>query len=135
MGLKTGWEGGSVHAHAGTLGSACYISECWKAGMPLITCGCALYPSPNPCSPCRSLSRPYARVDRPRLKRKMLSECVRHGVQFHSVKAEDATHGDGRSTLRCSDGSQVTASLVLDASGHSRSLVKYDTNFDPGEST
>ncbi|KFM24907.1 Lycopene beta cyclase, chloroplastic [Auxenochlorella protothecoides] len=80
----------------------------------------------------RSLSRPYARVDRPRLKRKMLSECVRHGVQFHSVKAEDATHGDGRSTLRCSDGSQVTASLVLDASGHSRSLVKYDTNFDPG---
>lgn len=49
-------------------------------------------------------------------------------------------HADGSSTLSIeaegADGQQqavqMSGSLVLDATGHSRRLVEFDKNFDPG---
>jgi lycopene beta-cyclase len=41
-------------------------------------------------------------------------------------------HDDSISTITCSDGTCLSARVVVDASGHSRSLVKYDKPFDPG---
>ena len=39
------------------------------------------------------------------------------GVVFHQAKAQDVQHADGRSTLTCSDGTQLEAALVLDCTG------------------
>ena len=39
------------------------------------------------CAPaCRYLSRPYGRVDRPKLKRRLLERCIASGVLFHCSK-------------------------------------------------
>jgi hypothetical protein len=54
------------------------------------------------------------------------------GVTFIKGKAERVSHGGGMSTLYLSDGRSISGSLVLDATGHSRRLVKYDQKFDPG---
>lgn len=80
----------------------------------------------------RSLFRPYARVDRPKLKRKLLEKCIAAGVKFHSAKVTGVAHGQGSSTLQCSDSVTIAGSMVLDATGHSRCLVEYDKPFDPG---
>lgn len=80
----------------------------------------------------RVLRRPYARVDRPKLKRRMLEKCISAGVRFHESKVEGATHGDGISTLKCSDTLTLRSSFVVDATGHSRKLIEYDKPFDPG---
>ncbi|KAI8463201.1 MAG: chloroplast lycopene beta cyclase precursor [Monoraphidium minutum] len=78
------------------------------------------------------LSRPYGRVDRPRLKRKLLERCVSAGVKFVTDKVEGVAHGGGSSTVSTAGGKTVKGSLVLDATGHSRRLVKFDQKFDPG---
>lgn len=41
-------------------------------------------------------------------------------------------HGGGRSTLELDGGVQVSGSLVVDATGHSRKLVEFDKAFNPG---
>ena len=38
----------------------------------------------------------------------------------------------GKSTVSCSDGLDITGCMVLDATGHARSLVEFDEAFDPG---
>ena len=110
---------------------------------------------------CRYLYRPYGRVDRTKLKTKLLQRCVQHGAQrnklrvtsscmnhsglvdhkhnclfagvsFHETKAASVQHADGSSTLTCSDGSQLHSSFVLDCTGHARKLVTFDEKFDPG---
>nr|WJE87832.1 lycopene beta-cyclase [Chlorella sorokiniana] len=80
----------------------------------------------------RYLARPYGRVDRPKLKRRLLERCVASGVAFYRGKAKDVSHGDGRSTVALEGGGQVAGSLVVDATGHSRKLVEYDKPFNPG---
>lgn len=80
----------------------------------------------------RTLDRPYARVDRPKLKRRLLERCIASGVKFHTVKVEGVSHAGGRSTLRCAGGVDLVGSLVVDATGHSRCLVEFDGKFDPG---
>ncbi|GBF96585.1 lycopene beta cyclase, partial [Raphidocelis subcapitata] len=78
------------------------------------------------------LARPYGRVDRPRLKRKLLERCVAAGVRFVKDKVDSVSHAAGRSTVTTAGGGAVAGSLVLDATGHSRRLVKFDRKFDPG---
>lgn len=78
------------------------------------------------------LARPYGRVDRPKLKRKLLERCVAAGVKFVTDKVDGVEHAGGRSTVSTASGKAVLGSLVLDATGHSRRLVKFDQNFDPG---
>lgn len=84
----------------------------------------------------RNLLRPYARVDRPKLKRKLLERCIARDVTFHLSKVETVNHDivPGKSEVVCSDSgkTRVYASLVLDATGHSRKLVQYDKEFNPG---
>ena len=80
----------------------------------------------------RLLRRPYARVDRPKLKRRLLERCIASGVKFHLSKVENVDHGSGKSTLRCEGGVAVAGQFSLDATGHSRRLVEYDQKFDPG---
>jgi len=43
-------------------------------------------------------------------------------------------HGDGSSTVTVEgpESVQISGSLVLDATGHSRRLVEFDKKFDPG---
>lgn len=78
------------------------------------------------------LSRPYGRVDRPKLKRKLLEKCIATGVTFLNAKVDGVTHADGSSTLSTVDGRKIQGSLVLDATGHVRKLVEFDKKFDPG---
>lgn len=78
------------------------------------------------------LSRPFGRVDRPMLKRKLLGACLKHGVTFLAKGVEGVSHSEGSSTVRMTDGSTLQGSLVLDATGHQRRLVHYDKKFDPG---
>uniref|UniRef100_A0A7S0RHM7 lycopene beta-cyclase n=1 Tax=Chlamydomonas leiostraca TaxID=1034604 RepID=A0A7S0RHM7_9CHLO len=80
----------------------------------------------------RFLKRPFGRVDRPALKKKLLSQCAKAGVKFISTNVDGVSHANGCSTVRCKDGRTVTGSLVLDATGHARKLVKFDRKFDPG---
>lgn len=67
-------------------------------------------------------------------------------MTFITGKVDRAEHGDGQSTVfiegvgaaggdgSSSSGSsvQLSGSLVLDATGHSRRLVEFDKKFDPG---
>ena len=54
------------------------------------------------------------------------------GVTFLNGKVDSASHGNGASTVKLADGRQIKGSLVLDATGHSRKLVEYDKEFNPG---
>ena len=109
----------------------------------------------------RELRRPYGRVDRRKLKRRLLTRCIDNGVAFVEAKAEGVEHGASHSTLSLSQGSsrigsgsgsgsgsgetstsnstastssstKIDARVVLDATGHSRKLVQWDQPFDPG---
>ena len=80
----------------------------------------------------RTLNRPYARVDRPKLKRRLLERSIAAGVKFHLAKVNGIKTMDGKSILECEQGVGITGSLALDATGHSRRLVEYDQPFDPG---
>ncbi len=82
----------------------------------------------------RTLTRPYARVDRPKLKRKLLERCIQAGVQFHDAKVASCDNlTNDKSIVICSDGSRVTGTFVIDATGHSKALIKYNTaKYDPG---
>nr|NP_001303140.1 lycopene beta cyclase, chloroplastic [Brassica napus]ADH59741.1 lycopene beta-cyclase [Brassica napus] len=80
----------------------------------------------------KDLSRPYGRVNRKQLKSKMLQKCITNGVRFHQAKVTDVVHEEVNSTVVCSDGVEIQASVVLDATGFSRCLVQYDKPYNPG---
>ena len=103
----------------------------------------------------RELRRPYGRVDRRKLKRRLLDRCIDNGVAFVEAKAEGVEHGVSHSTLSLSPGgssrsggsgngsesdetltststNKIEARIVLDATGHSRKLVQWDQPFEPG---
>ncbi|KAK1428887.1 hypothetical protein QVD17_17727 [Tagetes erecta] len=80
----------------------------------------------------KSLNRPYARVNRKQLKTKMLQKCIANGVKFHQAKVIKVIHEELKSLLICNDGVTIQATLVLDATGFSRSLVQYDKPYNPG---
>lgn len=78
------------------------------------------------------LNRAFGRVDRPKLKRKLLEKCAARGVNFLYGKVQGVSHAGGSSTVKLADGREVRGSLVLDATGHARKLVEYDKEFNPG---
>ena len=89
------------------------------------------------------LDRPYAQVDRVKLKDKLLARCVRRGVRFGACAVEDVRHERGGSvvTLKGGDpsdpnsegaGKEVHAKMVLDATGHVRKIVEFERDFTPG---
>ena len=101
------------------------------------------------------LDRPYAQVDRVKLKDKLLARCVERGVAFGSCAVEDVTHEPDGSIVRIktfgeveggsessnaskdktSDSSkilEVHAKMVLDATGHVRKIVEFERDFTPG---
>lgn len=82
----------------------------------------------------RKLRRPYARIDRAKLKLKLLGRCKEAGVRFVVGKADRVSHAGGASTVHLmgAGGKRVVASLVVDCTGHARRLVEYDQPFDPG---
>nr|ACM68702.1 lycopene beta-cyclase [Brassica rapa subsp. pekinensis] len=80
----------------------------------------------------KDLSRPYGRVNRKQLKSKMLQKCITNGVRFHQAKVTNVVHEEVNSTVVCSDGVKIQASVVLDATGFSRCLVQYDKPYNPG---
>lgn len=80
----------------------------------------------------KNLGRPYGRVNRKQLKSKMLKKCISNGVKFHQAKVIKVIHEEFKSFLICNDGVTIQATLVLDATGFSRSLVQYDKPYNPG---
>ncbi|KAJ7516993.1 hypothetical protein O6H91_21G023300 [Diphasiastrum complanatum] len=78
------------------------------------------------------LQRPYGRVNRRRLKSKMIEQCISNGVHFLQAKVRNVSHGINRSFVACHDGTRIEAAIVLDATGFSRCLVEYDKPFNPG---
>ena len=50
----------------------------------------------------RELRRPYGRVDRAKLKRRLLDRCIDNGVAFVEARAEGVEHGSSHSTLSLS---------------------------------
>ena len=90
------------------------------------------------------LDRPYAQVDRVKLKDKLLARCVERGVQFGACAVEDVRHERDGSivTLKGGDpsdpvngllaGAEVHAKMVLDATGHVRKIVEFERDFTPG---
>nr|ACM24791.1 lycopene beta-cyclase [Carica papaya] len=80
----------------------------------------------------KDLDRPYGRVNRKQLKSKMLQKCIANGVKFHQAKVIKAIHEESESLLICNDGVTIQATVVLDATGFSRCLVRYDRPYNPG---
>eukprot|EP00245_Coleochaete_scutata_P007935 TRINITY_DN23763_c0_g1_i1.p1 TRINITY_DN23763_c0_g1~~TRINITY_DN23763_c0_g1_i1.p1 ORF type:complete len:576 (+),score=78.67 TRINITY_DN23763_c0_g1_i1:39-1730(+) len=80
----------------------------------------------------KRLDRPYGRVNRTRLKQKMMEKCVQNGVMFHKALVDGVSHNYDGSVVRCKDGTQIQATAVLDATGFSRRLVEFDETFNPG---
>lgn len=94
------------------------------------------------------LERPYGRVDRKRMKKRLLQEChdgsVGEGLEFEAVtaKATKVEHFDDRPSQvtilqQQKDQQQplsttMDAMLVIDATGFARQFTKHDTLFDPG---
>ena len=81
---------------------------------------------------CRSLQRRYARVDRLKLKDKLLQQCSDYEVQFHLGRARSCTHNDRGSALVCMDGTVISGTVVVDATGHARKLTSMDGEHKPG---
>lgn len=72
------------------------------------------------------LDRPYGRVSRNKLKMKLMENCVCNGVRFHQAKVWNIEHQEFESMLSCDDGSELKASLIIDASGFSSTFTEYD---------
>jgi lycopene beta-cyclase len=80
----------------------------------------------------RNLSRPYARVDREKFKRKLVTMCTESGARFLRAKVSACAHVGAVTHVTLDTGATLACSMVVDATGHSRRLVEYDAPFDPG---
>ncbi|XP_027083400.1 neoxanthin synthase, chloroplastic-like [Coffea arabica] len=74
----------------------------------------------------RYLDRAYGRVSRKELKIKLLSGCVSNQVKFHKAKVWKIEHQEFESSVVCTDGSELKASLIVDASGYASPFIEYD---------
>lgn len=73
------------------------------------------------------LDRPYGRVSRKKLKEKLLENCVSSWViKFHKAKVWEIQHQEFESSILCDDGSELKASLIVDASGFRSTFIEYD---------
>lgn len=91
------------------------------------------------------LTRPYGRIDRKKLKGRLMEKCKEAGVEFAVHKAVNVEHFDDQPSIVTTSsrptkqgdnnsGQKKTwkALLVTDATGFSREFVKHDVEFDPG---
>lgn len=78
------------------------------------------------------LGRAYGRVGRRELKSKLLTNCLTNGVRFHQTRVGRVEHEEFESAVGCTDGTELKASLVVDASGFGSSFVSYDRRRNPG---
>ncbi|THG07923.1 hypothetical protein TEA_007752 [Camellia sinensis var. sinensis] len=65
-------------------------------------------------------------VSRKELKMKLLEGCVSNNVKFHQAKVWKAEHKEFESSVVCSDGNELKASLIVDASGFASTFIEYD---------
>ncbi|KAI4368691.1 hypothetical protein MLD38_017221 [Melastoma candidum] len=72
------------------------------------------------------LGRAYGRVGRRKLKSRLMEGCVEGGLVFHRAKVWEIKHKEFESSVVCDDGSEIKASLVVDASGFRSEFIKYD---------
>ena len=90
------------------------------------------------------LKRPYGRVDRKKMKARLLSECNSNSssTMLCNCKAINLEHfPDKPSVVKLQERNpetgvvetkEVQAMIVVDCTGFSRQFVKHDTEFDPG---
>jgi lycopene cyclase-like protein len=82
-----------------------------------------------------ALQRAYAQVDRGKLKRKLLGGAAAAGVHFCRSKVDGtqpAADGLNAVQLRARPGEAMYCKAVVDATGHARRLVQFDSEFTPG---
>lgn len=96
------------------------LGECFDMKWPLAT----VYIDDHST---KYLDRPYGRVNRKKLKIKLLENCASNEtVSFHKAKVWKVNHQEFDSSVICDDGSELKASLVVDASGFTSPFIKYD---------
>lgn len=80
------------------------------------------------------LERPYGRVDRKKLKARLISECNKtNNVSFRVTKANKIEHFDNEpSIVTLSDTTTQKAMLVVDCTGFAKEFIQHDCEFDPG---
>lgn len=78
------------------------------------------------------MDRPYGRVSRSKLKTKLMEGCLSNGVRFHKAKVWNIEHREFESSIFCDDGSELRASLIVDASGFASSFIQYDKKRNHG---
>lgn len=81
---------GGTNVHAAVEAGACAndgVARIKLAAVGIMLCSRASQaPAHLPPSPGRYLARPYGRVDRPKLKRRLLERSIASGVRFYEAK-------------------------------------------------
>jgi lycopene beta-cyclase len=72
----------------------------------------------------RLLGRGYVRVDRAALAHRLEQRFTGGGGRRRDAEVREVSHAAGRSTVRCRDGTEIAARVVVDASGHRPVLVR-----------
>jgi capsanthin/capsorubin synthase len=72
------------------------------------------------------LDRCYGRVNKRKLKEKLVKGCVFNGVRFYKAKVSEIKHHDFESIVVCDDGTNLKGSLVVDASGYGSNFIDHD---------
>ncbi|XP_004487485.1 neoxanthin synthase, chloroplastic-like [Cicer arietinum] len=72
------------------------------------------------------LDRSYGRVNRRKLKEKLVKACIFNGVQFYKAKVWEIKHHEFESFVVCDNGTKLKGSLVVDASGFGSNFIEYD---------
>ncbi|GJQ09717.1 hypothetical protein GpartN1_g1508.t1 [Galdieria partita] len=80
----------------------------------------------------RLLPFAYGKVDRNRMKKRLMNICKENGVVFWEDSVEDIIQEQSYYSCRTSQQEKFTCRLVVDATGHFNSFVKFDTPHDPG---
>ncbi|CAI9785854.1 unnamed protein product [Fraxinus pennsylvanica] len=66
------------------------------------------------------------------LKLKFLGGYMANDVEFHKAKGWKVEHEEFESSIICDDGTELKASLIVDASGFASVLIEYDKQRNPG---
>jgi lycopene beta-cyclase len=70
------------------------------------------------------LGRAYGLLDNARLQDHLLARCERSGMVWHQGTAAAVTHDAAAAHVTASDGTELTARVVVDATGHFPALVR-----------
>jgi len=68
--------------------------------------------------------RPYVRIDKDLLRDELVARCEDGGVRWLDGRAAEARHDAAGSTVVTTDGAEIRARLVVDATGHRPVLVE-----------